>query len=137
MSDIDTKINDKSFKLLEKLVKQMECHDGPWWEDRSSRNGKVVTLDSWSDPLAHEAMVFLYDNKLIIDFDWGKWEEGREFFKDKDPAKYRSLNRAFVLKLLTVVARNDRFNDGAWTRLFDSGDGQKLFKRLLEIETSH
>lgn len=36
-----------------------------------------------------------------------------------------------------ITARNDRFSDGAWAQLFESGDAQKLYRRLLEIEESH
>ena len=59
---------------------------------------------------------------------------GRDFFKNKNPDKYNTLNKEWVLKLLTAVARNDRFCDSAWAGLFESGDARKLFKRLLEIE---
>ena len=60
-----------------------------------------------------------------------------EFFKDNDPLKFSKLNKEWVLKLLTTIARNDRFSDGAWAQLFESGDAQKLYRRLLEIEESH
>lgn len=39
-----------------------------------------------------------------------------------------------VRKLLTAVARNDRFSDGAWVGLFEDGRGVLLYERLLEWE---
>jgi hypothetical protein len=36
--------------------------------------------------------------------------------------------------LLTAVARNDRFCDGAWASLFDDGRAQQLLSRLYELE---
>ena len=78
------------------------------------------------------AMEFLYDNDLIIDFDWSKWNEGREFFKKSGDEKYATVDREFALKLLTAIARNDRFNDGAWYFFFESGEALKLLKRLRE-----
>ena len=79
-----------------------------------------------------KAMEFLYENELIIDFDWGKWDEGREFFKNNGPNKYDIIDREFTLKLLTAVARNDRFCDGVWGNLFESGTALILFKKLFE-----
>jgi len=79
-----------------------------------------------------EAMHFLYDNNLIILFNWSEWDEGRDFFMDDDPNKYNKIDRNFTLRLLTAIARNDRFCTGAWDAIFESGDGQNLFKRLLE-----
>lgn len=99
------------------------------------KEGDVLIYNSWRDPLAHEAIKFLYDNKLIIPFDWSDWQEGEDFFKDASPTKYEKLDRQFVLKLLTAVARNDRFSEGAWAGLFESGGAQKLFHRLLDIES--
>lgn len=121
---------------LKSLIKSINGYKGKWSEDRSTEVGNVITYNPWSAPITFYAMEFLYDNDLIVSFDWGKWDEGREFFGNDDPNKYNSLDREWVLKLLTAVARNDRFCDGAWARLFENGSAQKLFARLLEIEES-
>ncbi|MDR1977811.1 MAG: DUF6508 domain-containing protein [Synergistaceae bacterium] len=86
--------------------------------------------------LASEARHFLYEKKLTVHFDWPKWDEGREFFDVEGIQKYQKIDKEFVLKLLTAIARNDRFCEGAWAGLFKTGDGLALFRRLLEIETS-
>jgi hypothetical protein len=39
--------------------------------------------------------------------------------------------------LLTAVARNDRFSDGAWAAIFDDGRGQQLLSRLYEFERAN
>ncbi len=121
---------------LKLLIKSIDDYKGKWSEDRSTKNENIIDYYLWSAPITFDAMKFLYDNNLIIDFDWSHWDEGREFYKNDDPNKYNSLDRELVLKLLTAVARNDRFNDGAWAALFESGSAQKLFTRLLEIEES-
>lgn len=125
---------------LSKLVDAIETHKGAWIENAGGEETEpnVVQMPYViSDQLAMQAMKFLYDHELIVVFDWVKWEEGREFFKDNDPLKFSKLNKEWVLKLLTTIARNDRFSDGAWAQLFESGDAQKLYRRLLEIEESH
>ena len=119
---------------LKVLVESINSYNGKWFEERSTKVGDVIEYDPWSAPITSEAMKFLYDNNLIVDFDWGSWNEGREFFKNNNPNKYDSIDRETVLKLLTAVARNDRFCDGAWAGLFENGTAQKLFQRLLEIE---
>lgn len=122
---------------LEKLVSKIENHKDPWIEraggeelEDGSTQMPYVTVD----PLALEALSFLYDNKMIVDFNWSNWNEGREILASEDENKFDKLDKDTVLKLLTAIARNDRFIEGAWARLFESGDAQKLFKRLLEIE---
>lgn len=119
---------------LRLLVKSINDHSGAWSEDRSTKVDNEIELNLWTDPVALDAMRFLYDNNLIINFDWANWDEGREFFEDNNSDKFTKLDKEWVLKLLSAVARNDRFNDGAWANLFESGDAQKLFNRLLEIE---
>jgi len=109
--------NDK-INELQDLVERMEKWNRPF--------------DSPWDIRCEEAMHFLYDNNLIIFFNWGDWDEGRAFFEDDDPNKYSKIDRKFTLLLLTAVARNDRFCTGAWDALFKSGEAQNLFKRLLE-----
>jgi len=121
---------------LKSLIKSIDEYKGLWFEDRSVKEGCVISYIPWTAPIACEAMKFLYDNDLIITFNWADWDEGRDFFKNRNPNKYDNLDKEWVLKLLTAVARNDRFCDGAWASLFESGDAQKLFTRLLEIEIS-
>jgi len=108
-------LSDEKINELQDLVERMKK-----WNTRDLRNRN------------YEALHFLYDNNLIILFNWSDWDEGRAFFEDDDPNKYSKIGRRFTLKLLTAVARNDRFCDGAWTALFESGEAQNLFKRLLE-----
>ena len=121
---------------LKSLIKSINDYKGKWSEDRSTEVGNVIHYNPWNAPIIMLAMDFLYDNDLIIKFDWVEWDEGREFFINDDPNKYDSIDREWVLKLLTALVRNERFCDGAWARSFESGDAQKLFARLLEIEES-
>lgn len=121
---------------LKSLIKSIDEYKGLWSDDLSTEEGGVISYIPWTAPIAYEAMKFLYDNDLIIDFDWSEWDDGREFFKNKNPDKYNTINKEWVLKLLTAVARNDRFWEGAWAGLFENGDAQKLFARLLEIESA-
>lgn len=124
---------------LKALVKKIDNHKGPWMKHEGGgelEDGVIQMPYVTADPVAYEALTFLYYNKLIIDFDWGKWHEGRKLFASENENKFDKLDKDTTLKLLTAVARNDRFNEGAWASLFESGDAQKLFRRLLEIEST-
>jgi hypothetical protein len=130
-----------ALRHLRGLVTRMDAFRGPWaTTGGGERIDERTIIMPWvdMDELAFEAMTFLYDNNLIVGFDgssmtfdWATWDEGRAIFRD--PASDR-FDQETVLKLLTAVARNDRFNEGAWASLFEEGDAQKLFRRLLEIE---
>lgn len=123
--------------LLRNLVERLEQHQGPWGimlgGEKTGENRYTMPYVEL-DPLAHDAMRFLYDHHLIIPFNWSEWDDGRELFRSTQEDRFTTLDRQTVLKLLTAVARNDRFNEGAWAGLFEDGSGQALFKRLLEIE---
>ncbi len=67
----------------------------------------------------------------MIDFDWAHWDEGRAIFARNGEDKFEDISLEDTLKLFTAIMRNDRFNEGAWGRLFESGDGIKLLKHLL------
>jgi hypothetical protein len=123
---------------LRNLIERMDQHPGRWGtvmggEKTGDRTFTMPYVDMHE--LAYEAMTFLYDHDLIISFDWPEWDEGREIFRSTQEDRIASLDRLTVLKLLSAVARNDRFCEGAWAGIFEDGSAQALFKRLLEIET--
>jgi len=119
-------LNEEKINELNNLLQNIENFNGNWIE---IKNGIPY---AFVNKLASEAMAFLYDNKLIIKFDWSKWDEGKAFFKNNDPKKYDNIDREYILKLLTAIARNDRFCDGIWGKLFESGEALILYRKLLE-----
>ena len=118
---------------LKSLVKSMNNHHGKWLELRRTKDDISY---SWTPPVVNKAYKFLYDYDLIITFDSTHWAEGWDFLRKNDPDSYDSLDREWVLKLLSQVARSTRICQGNWEHLFEVGSGQKLFARLLEIEES-
>ena len=118
-------LTDEKISELQKLIEEIENFDGKWYEI-------INPLYATTHELANKSMEFLYENKLIIKFDWSKWDEGRDFLKNNDQNKYTNIDRELILKLFTAVARNDRFCTGVWGNLFESGTALILFKKLLE-----
>lgn len=71
----------------------------------------------------------VYDLKLVIDFDWGSWDEGREIASTGD---YENLDTVTLLKLLTAFIRNNRFRDGALASRFEDKSIENILKELKE-----
>lgn len=123
-------------RQLRELVDQMTSHQGPWgeWDGEQIRPGVYTMPYVIADDLAYEAMHWLYESNRVFWFAWAEWDEGREIFASWQPNTADTLDHVTVRKLITAIARNDRFCEGAWTEFFEDGQGQALFARLLELE---
>lgn len=130
-------LHPDDLRKLRELVAAIQRHEGPWGE---ARGGDQTSPGVYSMPwvethkLAYEAMDWLYDSNRVFWFDWPEWDEGRRIFQEWTDATAASLDHLTVRKLITVISRNDRFNEGAWADFFDAGQGPALFARLLELE---
>lgn len=102
-------------KVLRALNARIQSHTGDW------------------SGLAQEFVQFMYDNDLVINFDWPKWQAGRDWYALQDASKYEKLDIEMALKLLTAIIRNDRFNDGALVRAFEDGSFPKIIQKLITI----
>ena len=128
------KLSKKDWQEIQAIYDEIVNHKGSFYEEKSGENLKdsVISLP-YHDyaPIVFRTMKFLYDKKLIVVFDWGNWDEGREIFKRTGEHKFDDVSSIDTFKSLTAVARNDRFNEGAFARLFETGDARLLFKRIL------
>lgn len=120
-------LSKENIQKLSDLVNQLEQFSGEWNEEIPG------TLYSSTNELALKARRFLIRNKLFIYFNWPEWDEGKIFFRNNDPQKYENLDKEFILKFLSAIARYDRFSNGAWGNLFESGTAIILYKKLLEL----
>lgn len=122
---------------LRELVRAMEQHDSPWGE---AQGGEQISPGVYSmpwvdmDKLAYEAMDWLYESNRVFWFEWAAWDEGRRMFEVWSDDAAASSDHLTVRKLITAIARNDRFNEGAWAQFFEDGQGPVLFARLLQLE---
>ena len=71
-----------------------------------------------------------YKMKIVYDFGWSHWDEGRWLasFPDFD---WSLLSSVELSKLITAIARNARFRDYAWNDNFASGMMQKVIAALI------
>ena len=79
---------------------------------------------------------FMYDKGLVIDFDWGGWKKGREWYRSIDENKYNNLDSLTILKLLTAVIRNDHFSESAIVNAFEEGTFPKLIDNLVKLKVA-
>lgn len=131
-----TALSQEGIQQLSKLNDRIQAHQGLWGESRGGEkdeNGVIQMPYINKDPIITDFLEFMYDNHLVVVFDWSKWDGGREWYKIEDDSKYNQLDTGTALKLLTAVIRNDRFNEGALVSAFDSGDFPKIINRLVEL----
>ena len=78
-------------------------------------------------PIISEFLEIVYSLPIIIDFDWGSWNEGRKIASDEN-FDFDTLDLTIKCKLITAIVRNDRFCEGALVSSFESG----LILRILK-----
>ena len=79
------------------------------------------------EPIVSQFLDIVYRLPIIISFDWGAWEEGREIASNDD-FDHDTLDLPTKCKLITAIVRNNRFCDGALVSAFESG----LILRILK-----
>ena len=109
----------------------MGDHTGQWVDGKQIEPG-VYTAPYYSkSSVARTTMQMLYQLELIIPFDWPNWDEGRKLLEGNDLSKLDGQPKHILVGLLTALARNDRFCEGAWGAAVEDGTIGKL---ILELE---
>lgn len=138
--EIQDKINaltPQDWQELEDLYQRIINHSGSFSEDGGGEEiepGVIEMPYTIEKPIIIEARQFLLNKHLIVMFDWSRWDEGKAMFRVNEEERFKDTSLPHVIKLFTAVMRNSRFTDGAWADLFNNGDGQRLFKRLLDFK---
>jgi len=143
-TEIDNEIVEKINALtaqdwaeLEDLYNRLISHKGSFSEMGGGQEIEPNVIEmpyTIEKPIIIEARQFFLDKHLIVMFNWSMWEEGKAMFRVKEEDRFKNISLADAIKLFTAVMRNSRFSDGAWADLFENGDGQRLFKRLLDFK---
>lgn len=77
---------------------------------------------------------FLTGKKQSIKFDWYCWHEGKSILHTSSAHRFEQLDLRTVIKLFIAVLHSDRFNEGAFARLFESGRAELMLKRCIELK---
>jgi hypothetical protein len=103
---------------------------GGWVQGKELIAG-ISTMPHYSmSDEADRMMIILYQLKLIVPFEWMEWEEGSALLSTDDLEKLSGLQPHIIVGLLTALARNDRFCDGAWGAAVEKGKVAKLLDEL-------
>ena len=71
----------------------------------------------------------IYSIPIAIDFNWPGWDEGREMVSN-EYFDYDTVDIPTKCKVITAIARSDRFSSGALVNAFESGLILKLLKSI-------
>jgi hypothetical protein len=92
------------------------------WQGGQDQNG-VLTMPWFS--MSPEALRFhevLYDYGYVREFDWNEWARTEEGIALRDdPQAIENADEDQLARLLTALARADRFSDGVLHDAYDSG----------------
>ena len=85
-------------------------------------------------PVVGEFIKGLYDRKLILEFDWGKWKRGEQLFAN--PGLIDHATDTDCLKLITMCDRQNRTYEGFLAKAFENGVITACLKRLRDLYPS-
>lgn len=101
-------------------------------DPRTSTRTEIPYHD-WS-PEVQEFHDALYSGGFILPFfDWGNWhKEARRFISDSEALK--KADELTLRRLLTAHARAERFSEGHFIEMFQSGHIMAILRRAKELE---
>ena len=79
--------------------------------------------------IVEEFREICYQIPIIIGFNWGAWDEGREIVSDEN-FDYDTIDIPTKCKIITAIVRNDRFCSGVLISYFESGMMLKVLKSI-------
>jgi len=69
----------------------------------------------------------MYKLTFVVDFDWGKWSEGKAIVEKRE---YKNQDTITLVKILAAFIRQDRFNDGFLVGKFEDGAVLDILREL-------
>jgi hypothetical protein len=121
------KLTDSAIEELAFLLQEIDSFTGEWG---------IVKGITWADEseIVMKARTFLYNNNLVLAFDWGEWSDTFRDIFENNKNGFSEIDKETVSKLLTTIIRADRFNTGFLLSAFKNGKAQALLHRLYDIE---
>ena len=100
-----------------------------WYGGDKDEEGIIHLPCSVSAPIVSQFLEIVYAIPIIINFDWGAWEEGRKIASNED-FDFDTIDLVMKCKLITAIVRNDRFCEGTLVFAFESGLILKILKSI-------
>lgn len=102
---------------------------GEWAGGEKDEKGIVQFPFCIPTKIVSQFLEIVYNMPIIINFDWGSWEEGWEMLNNKD-YNFDTLDLPTKCKMITAIVRSDRFCEGALVSAFESGLILKILKSI-------
>ena len=115
------------FALIPKIENTLVF--GEWIEEDKDEEGFIQFPYCEPAPVVSQFLKIVYAIPVVINFDWGAWDEGRSMAGDKN-FDFDSTDLITKCKLITAIVRNDRFCEGALVAAFESGVMLKILKSI-------
>jgi len=118
---------EKLFKLIPVIEKTKDfVESGGIVDDPNNPEGFMIT------PIIEKNIVWDLEKtldklNLLIAFNWGDWDEGREIASKQD---FENKDTITLLKLISAFIRNNRFCDGALASRFEDRSIEKILKQI-------
>ena len=119
----------QDWQPLIELIPKVESTSkfGEWASAEKNEEETIQFQDCIEETIVSQFLDIVYRLPIIISFDWGAWEEGREIASNDD-FDHDTLDLPTKCKLITAIVRNNRFCDGVLVSAFESG----LILRILK-----
>ena len=119
------------WKSLLDLIPEIErTHDFGEMKGGEKNEEGIIIMPYWVESsIVSRFHQLVYDLPIVINFDWGSWNEGRKIVNDKN-FNFDSIDILTKCKIITAIVRNDRFCDGALVSAFESGLILKILKSI-------
>lgn len=90
----------------------------------------IIDMNPYEEhPIVQQFRDVVYSIPIMIDFNWGAWDEGRAIVSD-DNFDYDTIDIPTKCKIITAIVRNDRFCSGRLIEAFESGMMMKVLKSI-------
>ncbi len=134
-TDFERKINSlkrSDFKPLLDLIPKIQATScfGELKSDNKDKDGSICMPYYEENVVVDLFRSVAYDIPIIIPFDWGKWEKGREIINNPY-FDSQTIDITTICRTITMIVRSDRFCEGALISAFKSGI---ILKLLVSIE---
>jgi len=93
------------------------------------KNG-VFHMPFWIEsPVVSEFRELAHKLLIIKNFDWQSWEEGRKILTNPS-FDFNTVDLETKRRLITLLVRSDRFNEGTLISAFESGVILRILKAM-------
>jgi len=125
IKSISTTSWNRLFDLIPRI--QSTSKFGKWKDGEKNSNGIIETPALILNNVVKDFTSIMYELELVLDFDWVNWDKGAEILRSGNFEKEDTIT---LIKLLTSIIRNDRFNEGLLVDMFENNTIERILTQV-------